>query len=122
MGHATAADMLTPLKNGMALLNPSSLVLIFISMDGPNVNRKFYHNLFQERKGEELPNLPNVGSCSLHFVYVSFKKVAKESGWNLGILCVLCGKFLIILLPEGKILFKLQAVICFPFDFISIDG
>ena len=44
MGHATAGDMLTHLKNGMALLNPSSLVQI--SMDGPNVNWKFYHNLF----------------------------------------------------------------------------
>ena len=44
MGHATAADMLTHLKNGMALLNPSSLVQI--SMDGPNVYWKFYHNLF----------------------------------------------------------------------------
>ncbi len=44
-------------------------------MDGPNVNLKFCHNLFQERKGEELPDLLNIGS---------FKKEAKESGWNLG--------------------------------------
>ena len=43
-GHATTADMLTHFKNGMALLNPSSLLLI--SMDGLNVNWKFYHNLF----------------------------------------------------------------------------
>ena len=54
MGPATAADMLTHFKNGMALLNPSSLVQL--SMDDPNVNWKFYHNLFQERKGEELPD------------------------------------------------------------------
>ena len=45
MGHATAGDMLTHLKNEMALLIPSSLVQI--SMDGPNVNWKFYHNLFK---------------------------------------------------------------------------
>ena len=38
MGHATAADMLTHSKNGVALLNPSSLVQI--SMDGPNVKWK----------------------------------------------------------------------------------
>ena len=55
MGHATAADMLTHLKNKMALLNPSSLVQI--SVDGPDVNWKFYHNLFQERKGEDLQNI-----------------------------------------------------------------
>ena len=54
MGHTTAADMLICFKNGMALLNPSSLVRM--SMDGPNVNWKFYCNLFQERKGEELPD------------------------------------------------------------------
>ena len=82
MGHATTADMLIHFKNEMALLNPSSLVQI--SMDGPNVNWKFYHNLFQERKGKELPDLLNIGSCSLHVVQKSFKKGAKESGWNLG--------------------------------------
>ena len=54
--------MLTHFKKGIALLNPSSLVQI--SMDGPNVNWKFYHNLFQERKGEELPNLLNIFSSS----------------------------------------------------------
>ena len=62
MGHATAADMLTHFKKGTALFNPSSSVQI--SMDGPNVNWKFYHNLFQERKAEELPNLLNIFSSS----------------------------------------------------------
>ena len=79
-GHATTADMLTHFENGMALFNPSSLVQI--SMDGPNV--KFYHNLFQERKGKELPDLLNIGSCGFHVVHRSFKKGAKEFGWNLG--------------------------------------
>ena len=78
MGHATTADVLTHLKNGMALLNPSSLVQI--SMDGPKVNWKFYRNIFQERKGEELTDLLNIGSCSLHVAHVSFEKGAKESG------------------------------------------
>ena len=82
MGHATAADMFTHLKNKMALLNPSSLVQI--SMNGCNVNRKFYHNLFQERNGKELPDLLNIGTCSLHIVHESFEKGAKEFGWNLG--------------------------------------
>ena len=82
MGHATTADMLTHFRNRMALLNPSSLVQI--SMDGPNANWKFYHNLFQECKGEELPDLLNIGSCSLHVVHGSAEKGAKECGWNLG--------------------------------------
>ena len=62
MGHATAADMLTHFKNGMALLNPSSLVQI--SIDGLHVNWKFHHSLFQEHKGEELPDLLNIFSSS----------------------------------------------------------
>ena len=84
--------MLTHFKHGMALFNPSSLVQL--SIDGPNVNWKFYYNLFQERKGEELPDLLNIfssfsnilyiGSCSLHVVHGRFEKGAKESGWNLG--------------------------------------
>ena len=53
-------------------------------MDDPNVNWKFCHNLFQKCKGEELPDLLNIGSCSLHVVHGSFEKGAKESGWNLG--------------------------------------
>ena len=63
MGHATAADILTHFKKGMTLLSPRSLVQI--SMDGPIVNWKFHHNLFQEHKGEELPDLLNIfGSSS----------------------------------------------------------
>ena len=63
MGDATTADILTQYKNGMTLFNPSSLAQI--STDVPNVNWKFYHNLFQECKGEELPDLLNIlGSSS----------------------------------------------------------
>ena len=62
MSHATTADMFTHFKEGMALHSPSSLVQI--SINGPNVNWKFYHNLFQERKGEELSDLLNIFSSS----------------------------------------------------------
>ena len=81
-GHATTADMLAHLKNGMVLFNPNSSVQI--SMDGHSVNLKFYHNLFQECKGEELPDLLNIGCCSLHVVHGSFKTGAQECRWNLG--------------------------------------
>ena len=62
MGHATAADMLTHFKKGMALFYPSSSVQI--SINGLKVYWKFYYNLFQERKGEELPDLLNIFSSS----------------------------------------------------------
>ena len=64
MGHATAADMLTRFKHGMALLNPTGLVQI--SMDGPHANWKFYYNLFQECKSEELPDLLNIFRSSFN--------------------------------------------------------
>ena len=50
------------------------------------------------------------------------KREQKNLDGILAILCVLCDNFFMILLPEGKFLFKLQAVICFPFGFVSIDG
>ena len=73
--------MLTHFENGMALLSPSNLVQI--SIDGSYVNWKFYHNLFHKHKGEELPDLLNIRSCSLRVVHGSFKKGAKECRWNL---------------------------------------
>ena len=65
-GHATAADMLIHFKCGTASLDPSSLIQV--SMDGPNVNWKFYQDYFQERRDEELPDLLKIGSCGLHEV------------------------------------------------------
>lgn len=81
LGHATAADLLMHFKNGTSSLNPSCLVQL--SMDGPNVNWKFYRDFSQERQAEELPELLNIGSCGLHIVHGSFQKGAKESGWDL---------------------------------------
>ena len=50
------------------------------------------------------------------------KREQKNLDGILAILCVLCGKFFMIFQPEGKVLFKLHAVICFLFGFVSIDG
>ena len=50
------------------------------------------------------------------------KRKQKNLDGLLAVLGVLCGKFFMILQPEGRILFKLQAVICIPFGFVSIDG
>ena len=81
LGHATAADMLYHFNKGIAELDPSCLIQV--SMDGPNVNWKFYRSFCEERKAAELPDLLNIGSCGLHVVHGSFQNGAKESGWNL---------------------------------------
>ena len=120
MGHATAADILSYLKNGMALLNPSGLVQI--SMDGPNVNWKFYHNVFQERKSEELPELLNIGSCSLHVVYENFEKGAKQSEWNLGNTLLFLRQIFHATPARREDFIEITGSDFFPFSFASIDG
>ena len=78
LGHATAADMLSYFKRATASRDPSSLMQV--SMDGPNVNWKFYRYYFYERSVEELPDLLNIGSCGLHAVHGSFQRGAKQFG------------------------------------------
>ena len=55
LGHATAVDLLTHFKQGISRLDPKRLLQV--SMDGPNVNWKFYTDLTMERNSEELPQL-----------------------------------------------------------------
>ena len=57
--------------------------IIQISMDGPNVNWKFY-NLVKEKLSEEFDDtkLINIGSCGLHIIHNSFKSGATASGWD----------------------------------------
>ena len=48
LGHATAVDILTHFKQGISRLDPKRLLQV--SMDGPNVNLKFYTDLTKERR------------------------------------------------------------------------
>ena len=82
LGHATAVDLLTHFKQGISQLDPKRLLQV--SMDGPNVNWKFYTDLTKERNSEELPQLLNIGSCGLHIVHGGLQKGVNESGWKLG--------------------------------------
>ena len=82
LGHATAVDLLTHFKQGISRLDPKRLLQW--SMDGPNVNWKFYTDLTKERNSEELLQLLNIGSCGLHIVHDGLQKGVNESGWKLG--------------------------------------
>ena len=84
LGHATAVDLLTLFKQGISRLDPKRLLQV--SMDGPNVNWKFYTDLTTnlERNSEELPQLLNIGSCRLHIGHGGLQKGLHESGWKLG--------------------------------------
>ena len=82
LGHVTAVDLLTHFKQGISRLDPKRLLQV--SMDGPNVNWKFYTDLTKERNSEELQQLLNIGSCGLHIVHGGLQKGVDESGWKLG--------------------------------------
>ena len=47
--------------------------LFQISMDGPNVNLKFYEAVVTERNENEQHQLINIGSCGLHKIHGAFK-------------------------------------------------
>ena len=81
LGHATAVDHLTHFKQGISRLDPKRLLQV--SMDGPNVNWKFYTDLTKECNSEKRPQLLNIGSCRLHIVHGGLQKGVNEFGWKL---------------------------------------
>lgn len=81
MGHATAQDLKERLRSAMEGLVMSKLVQI--SMDGPNVNWKFYEAFQSELRNECNVTLLNIGSCGLHVVNGAFKDGVKATGWDL---------------------------------------
>ena len=53
-----------------------------ISMDGPNVNWKFYSMVKKKLSDEFDSGLINIGSCGLHIIHNSFKAKAVATGWD----------------------------------------
>ena len=54
-----------------------------VSMDGPAVNWKFFDTLMNYRSECELPQLINIGSCSLHTIHGSLKTAVESTSWNI---------------------------------------
>jgi len=82
LGHSTAEDLLEVFKSNM---QPLKLCKIYqVSMDGPNVNFKFFDNL-QKHIATEFQNkqILNIGSCSLHTVHNAFKSGCEASSWEI---------------------------------------
>ena len=44
-----------------------------VSMGGPSTNWKFLDDLNKHRKDYQMPQLTNIGSCSLHVIHGVFK-------------------------------------------------
>ena len=57
--------------------------MLQMSMDGPAVNWKFFDALMKYRSECELPQLINIGSCSLHTVHGALKTAVESTSWNI---------------------------------------
>ena len=57
--------------------------MVQISMDGPNVNWKFFNNMKAKLADEFDTTLINIGSCGLHIIHNSFKTGALATEWSL---------------------------------------
>ena len=53
-----------------------------MSMDGPNVNLKFYKEFSRLYKEENCHCLIDIGTCGLHTVHNSFRTGVEATGWN----------------------------------------
>ena len=81
LGHTTSKDLLTHFNDVVKDLEPSKLYQI--SMDGPNVNLKFFDDFSRSFAENNLHSLVNIGVCSLHVVHGSLKSGEEITQWGL---------------------------------------
>ena len=80
-GHATAEDLVLHFRHGVFESGLSIKCIVQISMDGSNVNWKFYKQIRIQLQEEYSTSLINIGSCGLHIVHNAFKAGVTASGW-----------------------------------------
>ncbi|GBO33362.1 hypothetical protein AVEN_226165-1 [Araneus ventricosus] len=78
IGHAKADDILSAFYQCVEKLKLSKILQI--SMDGPNVNWKFFENLQADLKKEYSHEALSNGSCGLHILHNSFKYGESSTG------------------------------------------
>ena len=83
LGHTRAKDILEHFKKGLEEFNATKILQI--SMDGPKTNLKFFKD-FTEDRGEDLPKLLDLGTCSLHVIHGAFTTGIQKTGWGLDVL------------------------------------
>ncbi|GBL72175.1 hypothetical protein AVEN_115162-1 [Araneus ventricosus] len=92
IGHAKADDILSAFYECVEKLKLSKILQI--SMDGPNVNWKFFENLQADLKKEYSHETLSIRCCGLHILHNSFKYGESSTGWNISeILTSLCWLF-----------------------------
>ena len=81
LGHATHQDLHKKFNDISNQLDSNKLFQI--SMDGPDVNLKFYEAVVTERNENEQHQLINIGSCGLHAIDGVFQTGFKKSAWKI---------------------------------------
>ncbi|GBN49977.1 hypothetical protein AVEN_51025-1 [Araneus ventricosus] len=84
LGHSTAEDLYKSFCESTIEINLKNLLQI--SMDGPNVNLKFWRHLHDQLKEENGFSLLNIGTCNLHIIHGAFQKGNRLSEWKLNVL------------------------------------
>ena len=79
--HATHQDLHKQFNDIPNELDSNKLCQI--SMDGPNINLKFYEAVVTERNEKEQHQLINIGSCGLHTNHGAFKTGFDKSAWKI---------------------------------------
>ena len=73
IGHCTVGNLLYMYRDYLSL-NLKESFLLYVGMDGPNVNLKFEKELEAVLKSVHDAVILRLGTCSLHPVYLAFKK------------------------------------------------
>ena len=74
IAHCNAVDLLKHAQELLNSLNLKESFLIYVVMDGPNVNLKFEKELEAVLKSVHDTGILGLGTCSLHPVHSAFKK------------------------------------------------
>lgn len=86
LGHSTSQDLIQAFKTELKDLNLKKLLQI--SMDGPNVNIKFFKDLqidLSQSHDENDPVVLFMGTCGLHVINNAFKTSFYAAKWNVAI-------------------------------------
>lgn len=81
LGHCKSNDLMDHFTKLTDVLKSEHLYQI--SMDGPNVNKKFYKDFSTNFEEGNFHKLVDIGTCSLHIVHGAFKTGVEKSGWPL---------------------------------------
>ncbi|KAG8177627.1 hypothetical protein JTE90_019654 [Oedothorax gibbosus] len=81
--RSTAAHLLEAFLAGLSSIDKKKLIQV--SLDGPNVNKKFLKDLscFLTKDCGHSEQLLDIGTCGLHTIHCAFKAAMEVTGWNL---------------------------------------